>query len=142
MPVHSVLTPIYLDDAMVSLSAILLNDAYYELLLKGRKVIDDVSVLKPTYILVFKAKAWLDLSNKKQQGFSVKNKDILKHRNDIIRIASEFKLELCPLPKEIKEDMVEFINHFHINNLDLMNLGIHGLHEEEIVRLLKDTYLQ
>jgi hypothetical protein len=40
----AVLTPIHIDDSVSSLSAILLNDEYYELLLAGRNVIEGISV--------------------------------------------------------------------------------------------------
>ena len=56
----SELTLIHIDDSVSSLSAILLNDAYYRSLLQGRDVIDDFSVLRPTWLIPFKAKAWLD----------------------------------------------------------------------------------
>ena len=39
------LTPIHIDDSVLSLSAILLNDAYYQTLLRGRDIIDGFSVL-------------------------------------------------------------------------------------------------
>ena len=41
----NVLTPIHIDDDIVSLSGILLNEDYYSVLLKGRTVIDGLSVL-------------------------------------------------------------------------------------------------
>lgn len=46
----SVLTPIYIDDSVSSLSAILLDDAYYETLLAGRDVVNGVSILRPAWI--------------------------------------------------------------------------------------------
>jgi hypothetical protein len=55
-----VLTPIHIDDSVSSLSAILLNDAYYELLLAGRDVIDGISILKPSWLIPFKQKhGWI-----------------------------------------------------------------------------------
>lgn len=48
MPPETVLTPIHIDDSVSSLSAILLDDAYYELLLKERDLIKGISVLKPS----------------------------------------------------------------------------------------------
>ncbi|MCD8300934.1 MAG: hypothetical protein LUC41_07180, partial [Clostridiales bacterium] len=91
----SALTPVHIDDAVSSLSAILLDEAYYETLLKGRDLIDGVSVLRPAWLVPFKAKAWLDLTKKKEQGIHVDSKDIKKHRNDILRIVSELVLEPC-----------------------------------------------
>ena len=58
------LTPIHIDDSVSSLSAILLNDAYYRALLDGREIMMGISVLKPEWIIPFKAKAWLDLKEK------------------------------------------------------------------------------
>ena len=49
----------------MSLTAILLDEEYYEFLKTGVKVIDDVSVLDLTHIILFKMKAWLDLSERK-----------------------------------------------------------------------------
>ena len=39
------------------------------MLLKGRTVLSDIAVLSHTYLIPFKAKAWLDLREKKAQGF-------------------------------------------------------------------------
>lgn len=59
--------PIHIDDETSSLSAILLNDAYYSLMMNGRTVVDDICVLKPEYLIPFKMFAWLDLSEKKEK---------------------------------------------------------------------------
>ena len=71
LPEDAVLVPVHIDDSVSSLSAILLDDAYYETLLKGRAVVDGVSVLSPVGLIPFKAKAWLDLSEKLNQGLHV-----------------------------------------------------------------------
>lgn len=57
------ITPIPVEDEISSLSAILLNDEYYDFLKHGQVIIDGVPVLKAEYIIPFKAKAWLDLSD-------------------------------------------------------------------------------
>ena len=46
----NVLTPIHIDDDIASLSGILLNEDYYSVLLKGRTVINGLSVLRPEYL--------------------------------------------------------------------------------------------
>ena len=50
-------------DEISSLSAILLNEAYYELLKTGQMMVDSIPVLSPTCLIPFKAKAWLDLKS-------------------------------------------------------------------------------
>ena len=137
----SELTPIHIDDSVSSLSAILLNDAYYRFLLQGRDVIDGFSVLRPTWLIPFKAKAWLDLSERKGRGEHVDSRDMKKHRNDILRMASELVLERCVLPDEIRNDMMRFIDVMNVTDMEIKNLKLHGVKAEEIRRLLVDTYL-
>ena len=55
----AILTPLPVDDEISSLSAILLNEAYYELLKTGQMLIDGIPVLSPTCLIPFKAKICL-----------------------------------------------------------------------------------
>ena len=83
----TVLTSLLIDDEISSLSAILLNEAYYELLKTGQKMVDGIPVLSPTCLIPFKAKAWLDLKERKLNGEQVDSKNIKKHKNDVFRLA-------------------------------------------------------
>ena len=131
------LTPIHIDDNISSLSAILLNEAYYNALLEGREIVMGISLLKPEWIIPFKAKAWLDLSAKP----GVISSDIKKHRNDIIRIVSEMVLEECVLSDEIRADMEAFIEEFDVTEAELKSLRIRGTKPEIIKETLKSIYL-
>ena len=135
------LTPIHIDDSVSSLSAILLNDTYYQALLQGRDVIDGFSVLQHSYLIPFKAKAWLDLKARSQRGEHVDSRDMKKHRNDIIRLAGELVLERCDLPDEVRDDMEKFISVMDITDQEIKNLKLHGVRTEDIKQLLADTYL-
>lgn len=68
LPADAVLTPLLIDEDISSLSAILLDDAYYSLLRSGNLQVDGVTVLGAEYLIPFKAKAWLDLSERKAKG--------------------------------------------------------------------------
>ena len=57
----AIITPLPMEEEVSSLSAILLNQAYYELLKGGRIMVDGMPILKTTCLIAFKAKAWLDL---------------------------------------------------------------------------------
>ena len=61
----AVLTPLPLDHEISSLSAILLDDAYYQFLRKGKTIIDGIPILDAMHLIPFKAKAWLDLRPRK-----------------------------------------------------------------------------
>ncbi|KIR01728.1 hypothetical protein P261_00542 [Lachnospiraceae bacterium TWA4] len=139
---ESVLTPLHFDDSVSSLSAILLNDAYYEMLVNGRIEIDGVRVLAPAYIIPFKAKAWLDLSEKKQKGIHVDEKDIKKHKNDVVRLATILNdNDNIVLPEEVEKDMKEYIKKYEQSPVDVKSLKIRGVTNEQIVERLKKLYL-
>lgn len=135
------LTPIHIDNNVSSLSAILLNDAYYQALLQGRDVIDGFSVLRHSWLIPFKAKAWLDLNDRSQRGEHVDSRDLKKHRNDIIRMAAELVLERCEFPEEVRNDMASFIDAMNVTDQEIKNLKLQGVKAEEIRQLLADTYL-
>lgn len=135
------LIPLHIDDAVSSLSAILLNQDYYQLLMRGRKVIDGVSVLSASYLIPFKAKAWLDLNDKKNAGIHVDSRDIKKHRNDVLRIVAELPLEeRIVLPAMIKEDMSLFAEFMQDESLDLKTLGLPNVKLKDLIELLKEIY--
>lgn len=131
------LTPIHIDDEVSSLSAILLNDAYYQALLDGRDVIDGLSILRPEWLIPFKAKAWLDLRDKA----GVDSADIKKHRNDIIRLASELVLDPISLSDEVKTDMAAFIDSFEVTEAELKSLRIKNVTSKQIKQVLIENYI-
>lgn len=76
------------EDAIVSLSALLLDEDYFAALKGGARQVDGVSVLDETLIIPFKARAFLDLSSRKVGGGEVKDNDIKKHKNDIFSLGA------------------------------------------------------
>ena len=71
LPEDAVLSPLPIEGDVSSLSAILLNDDYYEFLRQGRVRVDGVTVLDTPYLIPFKAKAWMDLTERKAAGGQV-----------------------------------------------------------------------
>lgn len=135
------LTPIHIDDEVASLSAILLNEDYYNVLLAGREVVQELSVLRPEYLILFKAKAYLDLSDRKEKGENVDSRDIRKHKNDILRIAVEFVLEsVTTLPTTVIKDMEQFIIRLEAEPFDAGVLKNYGVGNEELVDNLRKLY--
>lgn len=70
----------------MSLSAILLDDEYYNLLVKGNLLVNGFSVVNIETILIFKVRAWLDLKERKDAGELIDSNNIKKHKNDIFRL--------------------------------------------------------
>lgn len=135
------LTPIHLSESVASLSAILLNDSYYELLVQGKTIVDGYSVLSIEYILLFKMKAWLDLLERKENSEHIDSRDINKHKNDIFRLV----INISPSRKvsvsdEIQNDIITFLKKITEEKIDLKNLGIRAVSIKEILDRIKKTY--
>jgi hypothetical protein len=110
LPETAILTPITAEDDLVSLSAILLDQGYYAALLASKRVEDNVSILDERLLIPFKAKAFLDLSDRKAAGGKVDQKNINKHMLDVFRLlqllAPEERVEL---PDGIRTDLKIFV---------------------------------
>lgn len=81
------LTPIPFEEAVASLSAILLDDEYYAFIINGRRNIDGLPWIGAEQLIPLKAYAWLDLNARKTAGEKVDSRDIRKHGNDVIRLS-------------------------------------------------------
>ncbi|KKN19747.1 MAG: hypothetical protein KR126chlam4_00863 [Candidatus Anoxychlamydiales bacterium] len=139
---ESHLTPISIDDEVVSLSAILLNKDYYRFIHEGKREIEGLSVVSHEYLIPLKARAWIDLSNRSAAGLIVDKRDIRKHKNDVIRLYQLLSLNSSiTLPESIKQDMRKFIDHLKQDvTIDLKNFGLRNTKFEEVVRNLSQIY--
>lgn len=137
----AILTPLPIDDEVSSLSAILLNEAYYELLKEGHTVIDGIPVLKPTCLIPFKAKAWLDLNERKNAGEHVDSKNIRKHKNDVFRLAqlltADTRQSITP---DIAEDMKSFLTAMGSEDVDLKSISVRGTDKKTIMSMMYRCY--
>lgn len=135
------ITPIHIDDEISSLSAILLDDEYYKVLIDGKVVRNGLSVLRPEYIILFKAKAYMDLKMRKALGEKVDSRDIKKHKKDILRITAELMLEkIEDLPEIVNTDIHSFINSLEKEPFEKDSLKEYGLENEDVVNLLKQIF--
>lgn len=119
------LTPIPAGEEASSLSAILLNDHYYEFVMEHRTEIDGVSVITPVGLIMLKAVAWLDLTRKKASGeIHVDSKDINKHKNDIARLTL-LTAGLQPvIPEAIHTVMSEFFELYQTESIQTSSLQL------------------
>jgi hypothetical protein len=81
------LTPIPLDKAAASLSAILLDDEYYAFIMAGRRESDGLPWVGEDRLIPLKASAWVDLNARQAKGEAVDAKNIRKHANDVMRLS-------------------------------------------------------
>ncbi|MBR5613987.1 MAG: hypothetical protein IKW64_01610 [Clostridia bacterium] len=145
LPEDAVLTPLPLDEELSSLSAILLDDNYYDFIKSGIIQLDGIAILDALHLIPLKAKAWADLSEKKvSDSNSVDSKDIKKHKNDIYRLTSlltpEMQITVSP---EIYDDIQVFINAVGDDNVNFKQLGIRGITQSSsVVDRLRAAYIK
>ncbi|MDR0959009.1 MAG: hypothetical protein LBM23_01375 [Propionibacteriaceae bacterium] len=129
------------EDAPHSLSAILLDDDYYRLLMQGVTVIADVPVLDLEHLPTFKMKAWLELTATRARGTHVNSGDIAKHKNDVFRLVSVIEPDTrVLLPASVRNDVRAFLDSVPLTSNDLVNLGIRGYSPDEIRELIAEIY--
>ena len=102
-----------------SLSAILLHDAYYDLVRQQHDVIDGLAIANAASLIPLKAYAWLDLTRRLSQGEQIDSRKIKKHRSDVFRLALTLPATSGPeLPEEIRADVRRFLDSFPVTSLE------------------------
>lgn len=135
-------TPIPVEEDLSSLSAILLDDDYYPLILKGRIDIDGLSCLKAEYIIILKAKAWLDMTKRKANKESIDSKNIKKHKSDIFWLFPVLEPDLkIEVPESIKEDLTMYFDILEKDTtINLASYDIKRITLQQIVNRFKELY--
>lgn len=136
------LTPIHIDESIISLSAILLNDEYYNLLVEGRRTVNGFSIIGLEIVILFKIKAWLDMKERKESGEDIDSKNIKKHKNDIFRLLANISPgSRFVLSQDVENDVTHFIDLIKVDKPDLKNLGIKTTHFEELIEILGNVFI-
>lgn len=139
-----ILTPIPVDEDLSSLSAILMNEAYYSFTLKNSIYIDNIHIAKVESLIPLKAKAFLDLTERKHNGEQVDEKNIRKHKNDIFRLGVMLTpSDIYSLPEEILSDMILFcknVNDTLPDNAFFKSIGLPGITAGEVYATMKAVF--
>lgn len=141
LPENATLTPLPIDDSVSSLSAILLDEDYYDLLKNGTTVIRGINILDAPFIIPFKAKAWLDLTLKKAEGNHVDGKHIRKHRNDILRLSILLSASTqITLKPSVWNDLKTFIDAMEKETIETKDLKLLRS-KDEILEMIRRFYI-
>jgi hypothetical protein len=104
------LTPIPIGDEISSLSAILLDEEYYNQSIEGSIIEEGVRIANPLSLICLKVKAFLNLTEEKKINPTVRNSDIKKHRDDVFKLLA---MRIDPFtPVELSANMKKSINDF------------------------------
>lgn len=101
-----------------NLSAILLDDVFYDFVKSGKIIKNNLSYLKATHLIPLKIRAFHDLNEKKAAS-----NDIKKHRNDVFRLYRILDpQDKILLPDIMVDDMKKFIEEItEIQNKIILN---------------------
>lgn len=138
------LTPIPVEDNLSSLSAILMNEEYYKFTIDNSTEENSVHIANHETLICLKAKAFLDLVERKSEGQKIDDKNIRKHKTDIFRLlvllAPEQKFSL---PDGIKKDMQFFVNSIVSELPDkaiFKQMGLSAINADAVFKQLKQAF--
>ena len=136
------LTPIPVDEDLSSLSAILLDDRYYKFIHESKTESNGMMIVPPETLIPLKARAWFDLSQRRDAGGMVDEKDIKKHKNDVFRLFQVITPDrTIVIPDTIKADLERFLKAIEDDppkTLKPFGLGSTGV--DEVIKTIRDIY--
>ena len=80
--------PLPTAEEQYSLSAIMLDEDYYNLTVQNSEIVDGLRIASPVALIGLKEKAFLNLKTDREKGLKINTKDITKHRNDVLKLAA------------------------------------------------------
>ena len=105
-----ILTPIPAGDDLSSLSAILMDEVYYNFTMGRTSLQNDLPIADIPSLICLKAKAHLDLAERKEKGEKIDAKNVTKHRSDVFRLTTMLEAAtVAPLEGSMRIDMEQFI---------------------------------
>jgi len=142
-PAEMHLVPIPVADEVYSLSAILLDSDYYRFLHENKIEQGGLSIMNAEGLIPLKAKAWIDLTERKSKGENVDSRDIKKHRSDILRLYQLLNPDMrINTPDSIKADLNEFLDELaQSDNINLGQIiGLKNVTRQSIIDMIKQVY--
>jgi hypothetical protein len=99
-------------------------------------------VLDASHLIPLKARACIDLEDRKNSGVAIDERDIRKHRNDVIRLYQLLSPDnRVELPQSIKKDVRFFLSHLkNDKSIVCKNLGLKHTTIDQIIEMLRGIY--
>ena len=142
--VEAAIGKVPVDDSDYSLSAILLEDGYYELLSSGEAVTRKYGLptLAHEYLPAFKMRAYIDLKARRGRGEDVRSGEVNKHRRDVFRLVSLLPATLSVrLPGIVESDIRAFLTQVECPPSLMKDIGLGALSAEDAKRRIVEIYL-
>lgn len=140
------LTPIPVDDDLSSLSAILLDDDYYIYMIQQSSLEDGLHLANTEALICLKAKAYLEIKKRIEQGGKEDSKHLKKHKADVFRLAVTLTNDdIFVLPESIKKNLQAFVYEIADELPDeaiFKEMGLRGIEKNNVyAQILKSFEL-
>ncbi|RHJ82571.1 hypothetical protein [Parabacteroides sp. AM08-6] len=112
------LEPIPTGEDVSSLSAIMMDDGYYNLTIENSYIENSVRYASPLALICLKIKAYLNLTVERASGRQVNSKDIKKHRTDVLKLVATATFDESVI---VDKDIFESIGKFVAEMRDLID---------------------
>ncbi len=108
-PKGLVIEPIPTDEYISDLSAIIMDDDFYDFTITHSIMTDGIRHADSVALIALKAKAYLNLLSDKNKGIQVDSRDIRKHRSDVFKLVAILENTPIDVPTPIVECIKEFV---------------------------------
>lgn len=144
-PADAHITPIPVDEDLSSLSAILMDDCYYDFTINHSTMEEGIHIANIESLICLKCKAYLEMLERKRNGGQIDNKHIIKHRKDVFRLTAMLTpANVYDIPEMLKADIIEFCNKVKENlpNTDFFkSAGLENITGEQLLQQLKNSFI-
>lgn len=121
---NRLIAPLTITDDVSALSAILLDESYYSLIMKERTLLSGLNVVSPAGLIALKVRAYHDLNERRLRGELVDSYDIKKHKYDVLRLGLLLDgISHSEVPQSIKAEIDRFIRDCRNDSPDWKNLA-------------------
>ena len=138
------LTPIPIDEDLSSLSAILMNDAYYHYTISHCELVEGVHVAKPESLICLKCRAYVDLATRRAEGESIDSRKVNKHKRDVFRLVAMLAAsQSFAVPYDLYQDILVFAEMVRSDmpNADMLKaIGIYNTTAEDVLQRLLNAF--
>lgn len=123
------------------MSAIILDDGYYEFIRKNATSVEGVSTLTALHIILLKMRAHVDNNRLHDKGVRISEKVLRKHRGDVVELASLLSSSTrFPLHGQMRADAEAFFADFEDHVSHETNRKRRSM-LEDVLKFLRRVYL-
>lgn len=137
--------PIPAGEYLSSLSAIIMDDDYYNLTLEHSILEDELRVAEFKALVCLKAKAYLNLTADREAGIHRNSKDIRKHRSDVMKLtAGDPNPRAIVVGERIARDIQEFVTKVDVPEMRQAlkaSINVDDILLDGYLNILRNNYL-